>query len=190
MKLPRIPRIGKRAPRADSPPSEGGPATAPAADLPTGEHVVTGHGLDGIRAWLIQQDRQIRLRSIAGALLVGVALAAGAAGIIIATDARDNQATKEDLNSVRTKITSVEQSALQAASEDVAAFGQEIEDLQSRLRAQASQTDRNQSEIRVNGDDIEDLRRDISDLSDRVADVEAQQAEPPPDTGGQGNSGN
>lgn len=144
------------------------------ADPPTGEHPITGQGPDGVRDWLAQLDRKLRLRTLAAGLVAAIALGAGAAGVLLALDARDNSATKEDLNEVRTKITSVEQSALRAAADDIEMFSGRIESLENKLRTQATETKRNRAEIRVASDDIEDLRRELSELSNRVSDVEAR----------------
>lgn len=162
---PRLPRL----------PGRRGAEPQPPVPPPTGEQPIAGPGgLDGIRAWLSELERKMRIRSwiAIGLALVGIGL--GVAGLLIAQNTRDDAATEEDLNEVRTKITTVEQSAQQAASEDIAAFSRRLDALEQKVAAQGEQIDRNRSEIRVNDDDIEDLRGDLADLADRVSGLESE----------------
>lgn len=156
-----MPRIGaRRQPAASSAP-------------PTGEQPAVG-GLDGVRAWLAALDRRIRRLGIAGAVIVLVALATAGIAIYLALEASGDAATKSDLNEVRTKITAVEQSALSAADDDLAALGRQLESLEQRLTDQQRASSRNRSEIKVANDDIEDLRSDLSELSRRVSELETR----------------
>lgn len=178
-RLPR-PRFGRA--RRPAPPRQ-------APEPPTGEQAIPGQGLDGIRAWLAQLERELRTRSRIAAGAVIVALAASGVAIYFALDSPDDAATKSELNEVRTKITTVEQSALRAAADDVAAFGGEINRLEQMIRSQAGTAKRNRSELGVVTDDIDDLRRQISDLSDQLADLESEIAANAGQQGSGGRSG-
>lgn len=171
---PRLPRLPRR--RGDAQ-----PPVAP----PTGEQPIAGPGgLDGIRAWLAELERRLRIRSW---IAIGLALAGicvGAAGLIIAQNAENDAATKAELNEVRTKITTVEQSVQQAAAEDIAAFGRRLDTLEQRVASQSERLDRTRSETRVADDDIEDLRGDLADLSDRLSDLETESSSQSAGSGG------
>jgi septal ring factor EnvC (AmiA/AmiB activator) len=114
---------------------------------------------------------------------------ASGVAIYLALDAGDDTATKSDLNEVRTKVTSVEQSALRAAADDVAAFGDEIGRLERMIRSHGTAARRSRSELKVAGDDIDDLRKQIADLSDQLADLEAEVATKADEEGPGGRSG-
>jgi chromosome segregation ATPase len=163
------------------------PTAAGRPEPATGEHP-EGQGLDGIRAWLAQLDRHLRLRTLAGAAIGLVALVAAGAGIYLALDAKDEAATVSDINEVRTKITEVEQAALRAACEDVESFRTRVDNLEALIRSQQAAGRRNRSELQVAGDDISDLRRQISALRGQIADLEAEVAtkadKEPGNTGG------
>lgn len=167
-RLPRRPFSGLRRTRP-LPTATGTP------EPPTGEQPA-GHGLDGVRAWLAQLDRQLRFRTLAAGVIGLVALVASGAGIYLALDAKDEAATVSDINEVRTKITEVEQAALRAASEDVESFRTRVDNLEALIRSQEAAGRRSRSELRVAGDDIDDLRRQISAMRGQIADLEAEVA--------------
>ena len=99
-------------------------------------------------------------------LAVGVvALAAGIAAIVIGQGTKEDSATDADVQNLREELTGVEQSASQAAEDDVKSLSTRLtalEDQVGKLRADQGTTD---DEISVVQDDIDDLRSEISDLS-------------------------
>lgn len=167
--MPRLPRPRFRRSRQQ-------PAPTPYPEPATGEHSLGGEGLSGIRAWLAQLDRELRVRTLAGIAIALIALLAAGTGIYLAADANDDAATISDINQVRTKITEVEQAALRAASEDVESFRTRIDNLEGLIRSQETASRRTRTELRVAGDEIGDLRGQISDLRNRLSDLEAEVA--------------
>ena len=77
--------------------------------------------IDGLRAWLAQVDRKLGVRTYALGAALAV-LAAGGRGIVALVPRprlQHDAATKDDLQSLRGRASGVEQSAAQAAQEDV-----------------------------------------------------------------------
>lgn len=167
--MPRLPR--PRLPRLRR--GRALPSAATGPEAPTGEHPA-GQAANGVRAWLAQLDRQIRMRTRAGAVIALAALVAAGAGIYLALDANDDAATVNDINEVRTKITEVEQAALRAASEDVESFQTRVDNLEALIRKQQEETSRSRTELKVAGDEIDDLRRQVSDLRGQIADLQTE----------------
>jgi uncharacterized protein HemX len=137
------------------------PAEAP-AETPSGEHATTT--LDGLRAWVAQLDRKLGTRFYALGAATVLALAAGIVGIVLVLQVKDDSATKDDLDRLRDEVAGVEQSASQAAQDEVAALGDRVSQLESQIQSLRSDQTSTDQEISVVQDDIEDLRNDISAL--------------------------
>jgi uncharacterized protein HemX len=153
------------------PPQPPKPGTQPPGTQPPGAQPATpGHDadpherIDGLRKWIGEVERKLGTRTWL-ALAVGVvALAAAAAAIVLGQGTREDSATDADVQNLREELTGVEQSAAQAAEEDVRSLSSRLstlEDQVSKLRGDQSTTD---SELTVVQDDIDDLRSQISDL--------------------------
>ncbi len=158
--MPRMPFSRKKDDTAPTQPAAG--ADQPVAATPSPEPSPTS--LDGLRAWVAQIDRKLGTRFYALGAATVLALAAGIVGIVLALGVKDDSATKADLDKLRDEVAGVEQSASQAAQEEVAALGDRVSQLESQLQTLRSDQTSTDQEISVLQDDIDDLRNDISSL--------------------------
>jgi len=139
----------------------------------TGEQPTT---LDGLRAWVAQIDRKLGTRFYALGAATVLALAAGIVGIVLVLGVKEDSATKSDLDELREEVSGVEQSASEAAQDEVAALGDRVSQLESQIQSLRTDQTSTDQEISVVQDDIADLRDDISAL----------ESQPPADSGGDG----
>lgn len=160
MRIPGRRKTEATEPTAATKPTPG--AEPPAAATPAPEPAPTS--LDGLRAWVAQLDRKLGTRFYALGAAAVLALAAGIVAIVLALGVKDDSATKSDLAKLRDEVAGVEQSASQAAQEEVAALGDRVSQLESQLQALRGDQTSTDQEISVLQDDIEDLRNDISSL--------------------------
>ena len=152
----------------------------PPANPPTGEQTkpVTGEQaaassphstdpherIDGLRAWVAQVDRKLGIRTYAFAAACVLSLAAAAVAIVFALQLQEDSATNDDLDSLRGQLGSVEQSASQAAREDVQSLTDRLDALESKVSSLESDQSTSDDELQVVQDDIDDLRTQIDDL--------------------------
>ncbi|MGH2960704.1 MAG: hypothetical protein ACRDL3_00705 [Solirubrobacterales bacterium] len=160
------------SPGPTPPPKPPGPGKPQTPGTPAAGHSVDPHErIDGLRSWIAQVERKLGVRTYIGAALAVLALAAGGAGVFLALRAEEDAATEADVENLREELTGVEQTAAEAAQQDVEAINETVADLEdqiSRLRSeQRSQTD----ELSVAEDDIQDLRDQISELETGGADT-------------------
>jgi len=170
---------------------EAGPPTPPGgqpspAPPPTGSQpalaVETPEArIEGLRAWIAQVDRRLGIRTYAGGAAVVLALAAGIVGVVLATSAKDESATKDEVQALRNEVETGQQQAVSAAEDEIAALDKELEALKSRVSGIASQQRTGATELTVVQDDIEDLRTDISDLRTDLRSSAASNNGSPPD---------
>jgi septal ring factor EnvC (AmiA/AmiB activator) len=113
---------------------------------------------------MAQLERKLGVRTYIGAALAVLALAAGGAGIFLALQVERDAATDADVENLREELTGVEQTAAQAAQEDVQALGRRITDLEGQISRLRSQQRSQSNELSVTEDDIQDLRDQISKL--------------------------
>ena len=128
--------------------------------------------IDGLRAWVAQLDRKLGVRSYAGGAALVLALAAGIVAIVLVLGVKDDSATTDDLQRLRDEVAGVEESATQAAQDDLAGLTDRVDAMESQVAGLRADTDASAKEIEVVQDDIVDLRDDISAL----------QSAPPADT--------
>ena len=77
----------------------------------------------------------------------------------------DEEAAKtSDIDQVREEISGVEDSATQAAQEDVQSLTERLTELETDISAATSNQDSTDQQISVLEDDIQDLRDQIADL--------------------------
>jgi uncharacterized protein HemX len=145
----------------------------PAAAQPTGS-VDPHERIDGLRSWLGQVDRKLGLRTYLGAALGVLALAAGVAAIMLSLGTKEDAATEADVQDLREQLTGVEQSAQQAAEEDVQTISESLAELEDQLGKVQDQQGSLRDELSVAQDDIQDLRNQISDLPARGAGAAGQ----------------
>lgn len=141
-------------------------ATAPAA--PEREPTLPER-VEGLRSWVAQLDRRLGVRTYAGAAALVLALAAAAVALVLALQLQDESATDSDVAQLREEIAGVEDTASEAAQEDVESLGDRIAEIDAQVSQIASDQDSTGREISVIQDDIQDLR-------DQIAEVDADGA--------------
>jgi uncharacterized protein HemX len=134
--------------------------------------------LEGLRAWLAQLDRRLGVRSLAGALALVLALAAGIVGVVLAIGAKDESATKSEVQTLSERVSASTKEATRAAQDDLSTLSDRLDALESSVSTIASGQRTSDSELKVAQDDIDELRGQISDLKGEVdaATQAAQQA--------------
>jgi type II secretory pathway pseudopilin PulG len=60
--------------------------------------------LDGLRAWIAEVERKLRMRTRVFLVLTVIAIGLGAAGIYLAIDARDNSVSKDDVRELQQQL--------------------------------------------------------------------------------------
>ena len=193
MPRPRLPFTRRRAetPAAESPPSstdakEGGdgkpsPTPKPAATptpSPSPKPSATPEApadpqerIDGLRAWVAQVDRKLGVRTYVGAAVAVLALAAAAVGLVLTLSLQQDAATDSDVQSLRDQISAVEQSASQAAEEDVQALERRLTELEDEVSSISTRQTTTRRELKVVQDDIEELRSQVSSADSSAGDA-------------------
>ena len=149
-------------PKPPTPPS--GAPPQPARPTPPPKPVDPQQRIDGLRSWIAQLERKLGVRTYIGAALTVLALAVGVAGIFLALRVERDAATDADVENLREELTGVEQTAAQAAQEDVRSLSQRITDLEGQISRLRSQQRFQSNELAVAEDDIQDLRDQLSEL--------------------------
>lgn len=118
------------------------------------------------RAWLTKLDRKVGTRTYAGAAALVLALATAIVAVVLAVDARENSAGKGEVSRLEQQVASLTESAEATADaeEDIDALSARLDSVEDELGALSSSSDRVEKQLEVIEDDIEDLRRQISDL--------------------------
>jgi len=153
------------------------PPNPPTGEQPQQRPETVEEQIDGLRAWVAQLDRRLGIRSVALGLAVVIALAAGIVGVVLATDAKDQSATKEEVKSLRDQVNASNQEASQATEDTINEINDRIDALESRVSTIASSQRTSDSELDVAKDDIEELRGQITDLENEVNSIDTS---PPP----------
>ena len=120
--------------------------------------------IEGLRAWIAQVDRKLGIRTYAGAAALVLALAAGIVGVVLATSAKDESATKEEVQTLRAEFEAGQQEAVTSAEDEINSLLERVEALEARVNAVSSDQRTAETELTVVQDDIADLRTQISDL--------------------------
>lgn len=144
----------------------------------------TTEQIEGLRAWVAQLDRKLGIRSLAGALAIVLALAAGIVGVVLAIGAKDESATKAEVTSLRDQVSASTKEATQATADDLTELNARLDELESRISTVASSQRTQESEIQVVQDDIDELRGQITEIE---TDVSTLESAPPPDSGNSDN---
>ena len=177
MARPRLPfarrskRSGQGSPPASStaekPGAEEPSATSPAA--PTAQASATPEApadpqqrIDGLRAWIARVDRKLGVRTYVGAAIAVLGLAAAAVGLVLTLSLKQDAATDDDIQSLRDQISAVEQSASQAAQEDVQALDRRLTELEPKVNRISTGQQTTRRELKVVQDDIKELRGQVS----------------------------
>ncbi|MDQ3572378.1 MAG: DUF724 domain-containing protein [Actinomycetota bacterium] len=120
--------------------------------------------LIALRESVAQLDRKLGTRFYALAAAAVLALAAGIVGIVLALGVKDDSATNADLKQLRGELAGVEESASEAADDDLAALGDRVSELETQIQSVRSGQDASEQEISVLQDDVADLRDDVAGL--------------------------
>jgi uncharacterized protein HemX len=163
-------RFGLRREKRASRPQEGNgageqpqamgpqPGAAPAPEPTIPER------LEGLRAWVAQLDRRIGVRTYAVAAALVLALAAAAVALVLVLQLEDESASDSDIQQLREEIAGVEDTAAEAAQEDVQSLSDRLTDIESQISEIASDRDSVNQEISVIKDDIQDLRDQLAEV--------------------------
>ncbi len=118
--------------------------------------------IDGLRAWIAQVDRKLGVRTYVGAAIAVLALAAAAVGLALTLSLEQDAAKDSDVQSLRDQISAVEQSASQAAQEDVQTLDRRLTDLEAQVNSISTRQTTARRELEVVQDDIKELRNEVS----------------------------
>ncbi len=153
------------------PTAGGAQPTQPPTAPPTGPQPAVGapeptvnERLEGQRSWLAQLDRRVGVRTYAGAAAVVIALAAAAVALVLVLQLDEESAKTADIDQLREEIAGVEDTATEAAQDDVQSMTEKITQLESDIAELGSTQDSTDQEISVIEDDIQDLRDQVADL--------------------------
>jgi septal ring factor EnvC (AmiA/AmiB activator) len=157
---------------------ETGPATPPTpTETPESR-------IEGLRAWIGLVDRKLGIRTYAGGAAVVLALAAGIVGVVLATSAKDESATKEEVKSLRDQVSASNEEVSQSTEDTLGEINDRIDALEGRVATIASSQRTSDSELDVARDDIDELRDQITELQNQVNSIETT---PPPSSDGSDN---
>ncbi len=158
---PAQPTAASQQPGTD--PGTGAPTTGSNPAL-TGPEPSIPERLEGQRAWIAQLDRRIGVRTYAGAAALVIALAAAAVALVLVLQLQDEAATTDDVTALEAQIEEVNDTAADAAQEDVQDLSERLGALETEVAEFTSGQDSTDQEISVIQDDIQDLRDQIADL--------------------------
>lgn len=150
---PKDAATAKQSETSKSQPAQPAAAQAPAAPRDP---------IEGLRAWIAQVDRKLGVRTYVGAAVAVLALAAAAVGLVLTLTLKQDAATEGDLTSLRDQISAVEQSASQAAQEDVQGLDRRLTELEDEVNRLSTGQTTTRRELRVVQDDIKELRSQVS----------------------------
>jgi hypothetical protein len=138
--------------------------------------------IEALRAWVDDVDRRLKVRTYAGMVIAVLALAAGIVALILAMQAKDDSATKAEVQDVREQIATVEESAGQVTADDLDAVTKRVSALEDQIGTLTDDRSSTEQKISVIEDDIQDLRDQIADLETGTGDTGSV----PPETQGTG----
>jgi chromosome segregation ATPase len=124
----------------------------------------TQERIEGLRGSVAQVERRLALRTYIAAAVAVLALAAGGAGIYLALQAEEDAASEADVENLREELTGVEQTAVEAAEEDLQTVNETVADLERQISRLRNRQGSLRDEFTVAQDDIQDLRDQIADL--------------------------
>jgi septal ring factor EnvC (AmiA/AmiB activator) len=126
--------------------------------------------IEGLRSWLAQLDRKLAIRTYALGAVAVLALAGAIVAIVLARGAEEDSATDAEIQDVREQLAAVEETASQAAEEDVESISQRISGLEDRIDTFTEDQSSVDQKISVIEDDIQDLRDQVAELETGSAD--------------------
>ena len=108
------------------------------------------------------------MRTYVGAAIAVLALAAAAVGLVLTLTLKQDAATEGDVPSLRDQLSAVEQSASQAAQEDVQALRPALAELEDEVNRLSTAQTTTRRELKVVQDDIKELRSQVSERGQLV----------------------
>ncbi len=102
------------------------------------------------------------MRTYVGAAVAVLALAAAAVGLVLTLTLKQDAATEDDLSSLRDQLSAVEQSASEAAQEDVQGLDRRLAELEDEVNRLSTGQTTTRRELKVVQDDIKELRSQVS----------------------------
>jgi uncharacterized protein YceH (UPF0502 family) len=79
--------------------------------------------LDGLRAWIGEVERKLKMRTRVFLVLVAIAVGGAAAGIYLGVDAQSNQVSESDVGTLQTELTA----RIEALETQVASLESELQ---------------------------------------------------------------
>lgn len=177
MRRPRLPFARRRAegsteaspPSSSSSAAKNGEAAKQAETAQPAKPVTAAQAaaapqdpIDGLRAWIAQVDRKLGVRTYVGAAIAVLALAAAAVGLVLTLTLKQDAATESDLTSLREQLSAVEQSASEAAQEDVQGLDRRLAELEDEVNRISTGQTTVRRELKVVQDDIKELRSEVA----------------------------
>lgn len=121
-----------------------------------------------LRGRLERVDHKLGVRSYAGGLAIVIALAGAIVAIVLALGARDESATKNQLQSLKTEV-------LQAAGEANKATDKKVESLSGQVDAISGSIDELRSTESATASQVDGIQGDLDDLKGQISDLESSQ---------------
>ncbi len=152
---------------------EAGDPKTPTVSQPEVRPETPEEQIEGLRAW-IASDRHAgsgSAASPAGSRSCSPS-PPGFVGVVLATDAKDNSATKSEVASLRDQVSASTKEASQATEDTITGLNDRIDALEARVSTIASSQRTSDSELDVAKDDIEELRGQITDLQNEVNSID------------------
>lgn len=136
------------------------PPPPPAPPPVTGEQPTTT--LEGLRAWVAQLDRKLGVRFYALGAAVVLALAAAIVSLVLVLGLEEDSATREDVQRLRDEVAGVQESAAEAADQEISGLADRLDSIESQIQSLRSDQTATDQRLEVIEDDIADLRTEIS----------------------------
>jgi hypothetical protein len=120
---------------------------------------------------LAQLERKLGTRTWAGAVLLVLSLATAIVALVIAFDARDSAATKDEVDQISAQLSGIAEDASKAGDlqKSVDALSGRLDSLEDEVAGLSGAGSDVDGRLGVVEDDIEDLRQQISGLEDAAS---------------------
>lgn len=119
---------------------------------------------DPVDERLEQIDRKVGVRSYAGGVAIVIALAGAIIAVALALGARDEGATKDELQELKAGVSQATEEATKANQEELSKLSDQVDQLSGSIDDLQGASATTDSEISGIQSDIDDLQGQISDL--------------------------
>jgi uncharacterized protein YlxW (UPF0749 family) len=109
--------------------------------VPQGPELDTNARLDGMRGWLGDLDRTVRLRGRIGLIVAAIAVGAGAAGVYLAIDAGSDSASDEEVAALRQELRTAREQA-ERATQGIASLRESLASVRADAARDATEAER------------------------------------------------